>query len=118
VTEIIVESDNVASVFAALRGGIGDGIRDLLPIGEASAKAHAPVRTGALKAGIHTDDSHVDSELLGTIESAPDLEYPLYQELGTYKMAANPHMLPAGNDVAKQTESTMANAINAKLGGL
>lgn len=113
--EVIIERDTTAQVFRDLREGLASGIVELLEIGEASAKAHAPVLTGALREGIHTDASRVAESLFGTVESAPDLEYPIYQELGTYKMAAQPHMLPAGNDVLAAADGVMANAINRRL---
>ena len=58
---------------------------------EAYAKTLAPVDTGALRAGIHTEPT--DDDLAVIVGDA--VEYGIYQEFGTYKMAAQPFMIPA-----------------------
>lgn len=54
------------------------------------AAAQAPVDTGALRASIHTERK---GSLLYWV--ADGVEYGVYQELGTYKMRAQPFMVPA-----------------------
>lgn len=56
---------------------------------ERSAKAMAPVLTGALRSSIGSDVGAL-SATIGT-----DLYYAAYQEWGTSKMAPNPFMRPA-----------------------
>jgi HK97 gp10 family phage protein len=58
---------------------------------QADAKTFAPVDTGALRASIHVEPQ---AERL-TRQIADGVEYGIYQELGTYKMAAHPFMVPA-----------------------
>jgi len=63
---------------------------------ETLAKTMAPVDTGALKNSIETEKkSH------GLYWVHDGVEYGVYQELGTYKMAAQPFMVPAVEQVAK-----------------
>ena len=62
---------------------------------EGDAKIKAPVDTGALKNSIHTEKQK--SKLYWV---ADGVNYGVYQELGTYKMAAQPFMGPAVEVVA------------------
>jgi HK97 gp10 family phage protein len=57
----------------------------------AYAARNAPVDTGALKNSIHVEPEH---ERLTRI-IADQVTYGIFQELGTYKMAAHPFMTPA-----------------------
>lgn len=61
------------------------------------AAAQAPVDIGALKASIHTE---AKGELLWWV--ADGVEYGIYQEYGTWKMAAQPFMVPAVERAQKQ----------------
>ena len=63
---------------------------------EADAKAMAPVDTGALRASITSKPAGMRCDI-GT-----NVEYAIYQEFGTYKMAAHPFLVPAlkGNEQA------------------
>jgi HK97 gp10 family phage protein len=54
------------------------------------AKALAPVDTGALRASIHTENAGALSQRV-----ADGVEYGIYQEMGTSRMAAHPFMTPA-----------------------
>lgn len=64
---------------------------------ESQAKTRAPVDTGALRASIHT--SRIKSDLFWVSDG---VEYGIYQELGTYKMGAQPFLAPATEVVAHQ----------------
>src|SRR5512138_302462 len=57
---------------------------------EADAKDEAPVDTGALRNSIHTEK---EDELTAVVSDG--VEYGIYQELGTRKMAAQPFLIPA-----------------------
>jgi len=59
------------------------------------AKTFAPVDTGYL---MNTIDSTMISDTTARIQS--NAEYDIYQELGTYKMAAHPFLSPAIEQVA------------------
>ena len=64
---------------------------------EGLAKGLAPVDTGALKNSIHT--TKID-ELEYRVGDA--VEYGIYQELGTHKMAAHPFLIPALRKAVQQ----------------
>ncbi len=52
----------------------------------------APVDTGALRSSI-TSESKMTGDMTFTIQDG--VEYGVFQELGTYKMAAQPFLIPA-----------------------
>ena len=62
---------------------------------EGHAKGFAPVDTGYLR---NTIQSHMIAETTARIQS--NANYDIYQELGTYKMAAHPFLAPASELVA------------------
>ena len=57
---------------------------------QAGAQMRAPVDTGALKNSLHVE--HM-ARLLNRV--ADGVEYGIYQEFGTHKMAAQPFLIPA-----------------------
>ena len=63
---------------------------------EAEAKGRAPVDTGALKGSLHTEKKQA-----GLYWVADGVEYGIYQELGTSKMASQPFLVPAVEAVRK-----------------
>jgi len=62
---------------------------------QADARDNAPVDTGNLKQSISTE--HERSAEAATSTVYTNVEYGLYQEMGTVKMAAHPYMMPALN---------------------
>ena len=70
------------------------------------AKDSAPVDTGALKNSI--DFEKVDE---GTYWVKDGVEYGIYQELGTSKMAAHPFLVPAMEQAAKDVASAVEKAL-------
>ena len=62
---------------------------------QADARDNAPVDTGNLKQSISTE--HERSIKAATSTVYTNVEYALYQEMGTVKMAAHPYMMPALN---------------------
>jgi HK97 gp10 family phage protein len=65
-------------------------IRETAFVIEARAKVDAPVKTGALRSSLHVD---VINDMLCRVQDG--VEYGIYQELGTSKMAAQPFLVPA-----------------------
>lgn len=57
---------------------------------EGEAKVRAPVDTGALKNSLHTEKKRRGLYWVGD-----GVEYGIYQEMGTHKMAAQPFLVPA-----------------------
>lgn len=68
---------------------------------EAYAKIFAPVDTGALRNSLHTEREEEMVYFVGD-----GVEYGIYQEFGTYKMAAHPFMIPALEKVSGQIGAT------------
>ena len=64
---------------------------------EGLAKGFAPVDTGWLRDSLQTT---MIEQALARVQS--DADYDIYQELGTYKMAAHPFLSPAIESVASQ----------------
>jgi phage protein, HK97 gp10 family len=69
---------------------------------EGHAKDHAPVDTGALKNSIQGRSTGALSGEVGV-----GVEYGIFQEFGTYKMAAQPFMTPAAEEVRPSFEAAM-----------
>lgn len=66
---------------------------------EGYAKAFSPIRTGLLRNSIHQEGAGGDILAQIAILGA-DCNYAIYQEFGTYKMAAHPFMTPAIEQLA------------------
>jgi HK97 gp10 family phage protein len=64
---------------------------------EGYAKTLAPVDTGALRNSINTERIDKDTYWVGD-----GVEYGIYQEFGTYRMAAHPFLIPAAERVSRQ----------------
>ena len=60
---------------------------------ENHAKSYAPVDTGRLRNSIEHHAEGKDTMVVQT-----DVEYAIYQELGTSKQSGTPYMRPAGNN--------------------
>lgn len=72
-------------------------LRQLAEDVASDARAIAPVRTGALRAGIHVGAVGEDSAIVVSERHVPgeDPNVPFYVERGTSKMAAQPYLRPA-----------------------
>lgn len=64
---------------------------------EALAKTFAPVDTGALRNSINSEQK---TPILWRVQDG--VKYGIYQELGTYKMAAQPFLIPAVEKVGAE----------------
>ena len=73
---------------------------------QAVAQSRAPVDTGALKNSIGTE-----RKSRFTYWVADGVEYGIYQEFGTSRMAAHPFMVPAVESVREQFEREIAEAV-------
>jgi len=83
--------ENIIANFDSNLADIGEKVgREL----EGYAKGFAPVDTGLLRSSIHQE--RPGGDILAQIAVFGDeCEYAIYQELGTYKMAAQPFMTPS-----------------------
>lgn len=68
---------------------VGNAIAEGCELVVGDAKAKAPYKTGNLKRSIHSEAQGLTG-VAGT-----NVEYAIYQELGTYKMKAHPFLFPA-----------------------
>lgn len=90
-----------ASEFAARLSAAGAKVSVLLPqvvaktalSVEADAKALAPVDTGAMRASINT--TFHGGAFRPSAEVRPGVNYAIYVEMGTSRMAAQPFLFPA-----------------------
>lgn len=90
-----------------ITGKLSEGVAESCKVVEADAKAMCPVDTGELRKSI-------TSEVLGTTGVVgTNKEYAMYVELGTYKMAAQPYLVPA----LKSNEETIIQIIKSKVMG-
>lgn len=79
---------------------------------ESSAKARAPVDTGALRNSI---TSEFPQELTG--EVSVGVEYGAYVEYGTGKMAAQPYLTPAADQIRQPFIKAIERAIEEGANG-
>ncbi len=73
---------------------------------QAVAQSLAPVDTGALKNSIGTE-----RKARFTYWVQDSVEYGIYQELGTSRMAAQPFMVPAVEQVSKDFERMLSEIV-------
>lgn len=74
---------------AKIAAGIAAGVARAGAIVEADAKGQCPVATGNLRASINMSAGG------NTCTVGTNCEYAGYVEFGTYKMAAQPYLIPA-----------------------
>ena len=70
-------------------------VRETALVAQGDARQNAPVDTGALKGSISTEFDRNAESSTGTVYT--NIEYGLYQEMGTVNMPAHPYMMPALN---------------------
>lgn len=70
-----------------------------------TAAQNAPVDTGALRNSI-LSESQMDGDMTFTVQDG--VEYGIFQELGTHKMAAQPFLIPAIEEWADRFQAAFA----------
>src|SRR4051812_40466588 len=91
ITSVTVEMKDISGINARdFLGKIAEAVTE-------SAKEKSPVDTGALQESIRMELSDSKSGPVAGVGS--DLNYSVYQELGTRKMAAQPYLRPALEEV-------------------
>lgn len=81
--------DNTSIVLNELHASCERAMEECAMIAESQTKVLCPVDTGNLRSS-YTHESDQEHMTVGT-----DVEYGKYQELGTYKMTAQPHLRPS-----------------------
>jgi len=82
--------DKFPKLAAALPEAVREIVQETILGIETTAKIRCPVDTGALRASIQSEMTGETSGQVGT-----NIEYSVYVEWGTTKMAAQPYMTPA-----------------------
>lgn len=75
--------------------------------GEAEAKGRSRYKTGAMRAATKWNQ---DSATKGTLGS--DVNYAIYNELGTYKMSAQPFITPGAVLARDEMMALLSNALS------
>lgn len=91
--------DSLMAKLNAMGGNVLDALekatKQTALAAQADARDNAPVDTGNLKQSISTEHERSIEAATSTVYT--NVEYGLYQEMGTVKMAAHPYMMPALN---------------------
>ena len=94
-------------------------VRETALVAQGDARQNAPVDTGALKGSISTEFDRNAESSTGTVYT--NIEYGLYQEMGTVNMPAHPFMMPALNankdTFERLARSELESAIRRTAGG-
>lgn len=106
---IRIVSNRIPQIAAAIRPALSRAVKTATLDVQAKAQAIVPVKTGTLRRSI---TSQFPSELTGRV--GPSVNYGVYVEMGTRRMAARPYMRPA----AAQAASGFVSAVRAALKGL
>jgi HK97 gp10 family phage protein len=101
------------AVRALVRGAVSAGLEEVASLAVIDAKSNAPFEFGTLQGSIRHDG----------VKGAPraeitwgsfDVNYALYQELGTQRMAARPYLRPA----ADRNYPKLGPSIRKRMGGV
>lgn len=106
---IRIVSNRLPGMGAAVRAAVSAAVKTTTLDVEAKAKGLVPVRTGTLRRSI---TSQFPSDLVGRV--GPSVNYGIYVEMGTRRMAARPYMRPA----AAQSSAGFVAAVRAALKGI
>lgn len=113
------ELDALARSLGKAAGGIGARTAAVLRKTaydiERSAKAQAPVDTGALRASISTSFSGDGRHGTMAAEIGPTVEYGIYLELGTSRMPPQPYLAPAYEQHIGSLEAALGAAVENVL---
>lgn len=89
-----VVKNNFAACAAVTLSAADDLSTDVAKAVHTAAQANAPVRTGALRAGIQVTEGNPAEVTASSLQGGALREYAVYNEFGTSKMAAQPFMMP------------------------
>lgn len=108
-----LDTRRLNSIIGSADGDMYDVVKKIGFAIEALAKVKAPVDTGALMNSIYTRTKDADPlpsvgkitvplppPRPGEVNVGPSVHYGIWQELGTGRMAAQPYLLPAVEEVA------------------
>ncbi len=97
VTNIKIDTKVLDAMIKNLKINADEAVHTIAYDVEAEAKQLAPVDTGALRNSIH--NARIGDK---TYWVQDGVNYGIYQELGSYKMAAHPFMVPAVEKIGRK----------------
>lgn len=101
-----IEADNIEQIKAFADEAVARALEQCGAVWETSAKDHAPVDTGRLRNSI---EHHAEGN--DTMVVATDVEYAIYQELGTSRMAGQPFIKPSGESLVPTFKNIIENEL-------
>ena len=114
--------DSLMQKLDSMGGNVLDALDGAVKVITLSAKSNArdlaPKDTGMLKLSVSHEFERDSTSSTGTVYAF--MPYAIHQELGTYKMDANPYMMPAFNAHRSAFKAESAKRIESaikKLGG-
>ena len=103
---IEIEADNTQEVLSAMKRAVKRTLEIMGGKVETTTKKLCPVDTGRLRASYRHELEGDDVVCIGS-----DVEYAPYQELGTRKMRAQPHLQPACEQHMGEMERILENEL-------
>jgi Bacteriophage HK97-gp10, putative tail-component len=100
--------DKMPEIMRRLDDTIDDGVERGALIAKGNIQDITPVASGRHKNSIVARKT---GKMRAQVESDPDLEYPLYLEFGTSRMAARPHFTPGGDGSKSQIQELLERAM-------
>lgn len=101
-------------------GALENAVGQTTLVATGDAKAMVPVDTSALKNSIFMNVERFENRVEGTVFT--NSPYAVFQELGTYNMAAQPYMLPAleenSTTFVERCENELKKLISRIAGGI
>ena len=86
-----------AQVLDKLLEAVKDGIDETMAAGVIKAKQRVRVRTATLQGSIRIEPAEIKRDEVVGYWGSWDVNYAIYQELGTYKMRAQPYLRPSAD---------------------
>jgi len=96
---VYVDTHNLDRIIAQIDGKAEEVGKEIGGYCENIMRGYAPVRTGWLRDHIYAE--FPGGNVLARV-GTHDTPYDIYQEFGTYKMAAHPYVWPAAQDCASK----------------
>jgi HK97 gp10 family phage protein len=113
-TGVVIETGKLDRMHLFADPALSKIIRRTVVLTSGDAAALAPVDTGALRNSIVSESGMID-DLNGIVKDG--VEYGVYQELGTSRMAAHPFMVPALEKNVRKMIDGIKDAVREMLKG-
>lgn len=104
--KIVIDANDLDIVKEMSDEAVARGLELCGALWESDAKQLAPVDTGRLRNSIEHHPEGNDTMVVGS-----DVEYAIYQEMGTSRMKAQPFLKPSGEGNVKQFKIIIENEL-------